>query len=138
MKAQEVLRRYAAGDRDFRGANLRGANFKGQNLSGADFRGADIRSANFADANLQWANFAKAKAGLQRRWLMVQWLLIALLAVVVGFLQALSGAFAALFLDPSSFNSPLEWAVGFGTYLLLVLVTYVAISSQGFSSREIG
>ncbi|MGQ4648368.1 pentapeptide repeat-containing protein [Lyngbya aestuarii] len=37
MKAEEVLRRYAAGERGFRRVNLRGQSFKGKNLSGADF-----------------------------------------------------------------------------------------------------
>jgi len=94
--------------------NLRGANFQGAELSGADFSEADIRSAKFTDANLRRASFASVKAGLQRRWLIVQWLLIAMLAVVVGFLQAFSGALATLFLDSSSFSSPLEQAVGLG------------------------
>ncbi len=43
MKAAEVLRRYAAGERNFRGVNLRGQSFKGADLSGADFSYADIR-----------------------------------------------------------------------------------------------
>ena len=83
VKAQEVLRRYAAGDRNFCNANLQGANFKGQDLSGADFSGADIRSANFADARLRRANFAKAQAGLQRRWMIAQLLLIAVIATAI-------------------------------------------------------
>ena len=34
MKASEVLRRYAAGERDFHCVNLRGQSFKGKNLLG--------------------------------------------------------------------------------------------------------
>jgi uncharacterized protein YjbI with pentapeptide repeats len=51
LKAKEVLRLYAAGERDFRGAILRGCNFRDADLSEADFSGADIRSARFVDAN---------------------------------------------------------------------------------------
>jgi uncharacterized protein YjbI with pentapeptide repeats len=50
MKADEVLRRYAAGERDFHRVNLRGQSFKGKDLSGADFSEADIRGANFTNA----------------------------------------------------------------------------------------
>ena len=79
MKASELLRRYAAGERDFRGVSLRGQSLKGQDLSGADFSGADIRSADFTGAVLCGANFSGAVAGLQKRWaiglVLVSWVL---------------------------------------------------------------
>ena len=88
MKASEVLRRYAEGKRDFRGANLRGQSFEGQDLSGADFSEADIRSANFNNANLREAKFCGAKAGLQRRWATILVLVSLLLAVFPGLIAA--------------------------------------------------
>ncbi len=87
MKASEVLKRYKAGQRDFRRVNLRGQCFKRQNLSGADFSEADIRSANFTGTNLRGANFTGAKCGLQRRWvillLILSWLLVGILVGLV-------------------------------------------------------
>ncbi|MGB7488580.1 MAG: pentapeptide repeat-containing protein, partial [Phormidesmis sp.] len=121
MKAKEVLRQYAAGERDFRNANLRGANLRGKDLSGADFSGADIRSANFANATLWGANFTKAQGGLQRRWLGVQLLLVTVIAGVSGVLQGFAGAIGTYLLDGTT-----EGAVGFGVYVLLVIVVYVA------------
>jgi uncharacterized protein YjbI with pentapeptide repeats len=37
MKARQMINRYAAEERDFRGANLRRQNLKGADLSKADF-----------------------------------------------------------------------------------------------------
>nr|WP_228024957.1 pentapeptide repeat-containing protein [cf. Phormidesmis sp. LEGE 11477] len=132
------MRQYAAGERDFRNANLRGVNFQEQNLSGADFSGADIRSANFTNANLRGVNFTQTQAGLQRRWMAVQLLLITVIAVVAGFLQAIAGALAAFFLDPTNFNGLLEQAIGLGTYIFLILSTHAAITFQGFTIRALG
>jgi hypothetical protein len=73
--AEELLRRYAAGERAFPNANLRsanlseavlrGANFISADLRGADFtrgdlRGANLHSADLADANLRSANLHSA------------------------------------------------------------------------------
>ena len=138
MKAQEVLRRYAAGERNFRNAALRGANFVGQDLSGADFSGADIRSANFRNATLRGANFTEAQAGLQRRWMAAQWLVIAVLAAVAGFLQAVAGALSSSFRFSLHFNSSLEQAIVAEVYLLAVAVIYISTSLQGFSIRALG
>ena len=45
LSAEEVARAYAAGRRNFRGANLRGANLRGANLGGAYLEGAYLGGA---------------------------------------------------------------------------------------------
>ena len=85
MDREELLRRYAAGERDFSktslrgifldktdlrninlsGADLSGADFSGVNLSGADLSGANLRGARlceviFAEVNLSGANLKGA------------------------------------------------------------------------------
>ncbi len=138
MNAKEVLRRYAAGERNFCNVNLRGANFKGQNLSGADFSGADIRSASFADVNLRGANFTKAQAGLQRQWMIVQLLLIGAIVAVAGVLQGFAGAFSTYFLNSGNFSSATEGVTAGIVYLLLVFAVYAVISFQGFTIQALG
>jgi uncharacterized protein YjbI with pentapeptide repeats len=66
--AKELLRRYAAGERDFHDANLSGADLRiadlsGARLSGADLREADLTDANLRTANLRTANLSGAKLG---------------------------------------------------------------------------
>jgi uncharacterized protein YjbI with pentapeptide repeats len=66
----EVLRRYQAGERDFRGADLRCLRFRGVTLGGADFSGADLRGTDFLEADLQEAKFISTRCGLPTfRWL---------------------------------------------------------------------
>ncbi len=64
MRADEVLKRYAAGERNFGSSNLRGQSFKGQELSGADFSQSDIRGADFSHSNLSGTRFNHCQAGL--------------------------------------------------------------------------
>ncbi len=102
MKATEVLRRYAAGERNFQRENLRGQSFKGQDLSGADFSEADIRSTNFENANLQEVNFTGAKAGLQKRWVAFLLVISFLLSGVSGFCSLIIFDLVSLLFDSSN------------------------------------
>ena len=45
MKASEVPKRYAAGERNFQRLNFRGQAFKGKELLEANFSESDLRSA---------------------------------------------------------------------------------------------
>jgi hypothetical protein len=54
--AEELLRRYAAGERDFLRASLPGANLDGTNLRGANLSGANLYGTNLYDADLSDAN----------------------------------------------------------------------------------
>lgn len=70
VNAEELLRRYAAGERDFKGADLVGADLASTNLTGAnlcdatlvgaDLCGATLTGANLCDANLYEANLGGA------------------------------------------------------------------------------
>lgn len=63
VDADELLRRYAAGEWKFsnvnlRSANLRGANLRGTDLSHADLSNADLHGANLSGADLYRANLS--------------------------------------------------------------------------------
>jgi uncharacterized protein YjbI with pentapeptide repeats len=70
MDANEALKRYANGERDFRlqdlknlsfiQANLNGADFTGSNFSGTNLSNADLDNANFNWATLKGANLKRA------------------------------------------------------------------------------
>lgn len=106
MKADEVLKRYADGRRDFSGENLRGQFFKGKNLSGANFSEADIRGVNFTNAMLYNVNFKKAEAGLQNNREISLVLGGLLFSTLTGFASANTGAFVEPILRrlPNSIN----------------------------------
>jgi hypothetical protein len=52
MKAQELLTKYKAGQRDFRGVSLRGENLAWANLAHIDFRAANLQDVNLSGADL--------------------------------------------------------------------------------------
>ena len=99
MEASEVLKKYAAGERNFQRVNLREQYFQGQDLKevdfseadlhGANFSNADLRGANFSNANLRGAKFSGAKCGLQERWaaflVICSWLLAGISGLVSRF-----------------------------------------------------
>jgi uncharacterized protein YjbI with pentapeptide repeats len=64
LSQAEVLSRYQAGDRDFRGADLSCLQFRGEILAGADFSGADLRGTDFQDADLRGVKFVGARCGV--------------------------------------------------------------------------
>jgi len=128
MRAAEVLRRYAAGERDFRGVNLRGQNFRNKDLSEADFSGADIRSADFTGATLCGANFSGAKAGLQRWWAIVLVLFSWVLAGVSGYFSGFAGYLVALIFSDSSSDVAVGW---FSLIVLALLLTGIVRQGTG-------
>ena len=134
LKAREVLRLYAAGERDFRGAILRGGNFRRADLSGADFSGADIRSARFVEATLRGAKFCHAQAGLQRRWWLGQMALVIVISVLAGSLQGFAGAWIGSLLTNSDQAIVLTGVAG----LIIITIVFFAISHQGFTLKALG
>ena len=122
MKASEVLKRYAAGERDFHGVNLRGQSFKRQNLSGVDFDEADIRGANFTEANLEGTRFIRSKAGLEKRWIVFMFLISCFLSSSIGLTSALSGYSIFYFFLPSGDQNIFLGLFFFVTYIVLLFV----------------
>lgn len=129
MRATEVLKRYAAGRRDFSGENLRGQSFKGKNLSGANFTDADIRGANFTNAKLTSANFSCAKAGLQRCWTKSLVIALWLLSGLSGIFSGLATYFVVMLFDIDSSEN-----FFFGVVSLIMLTVFLTVAtSQGLT-----
>jgi 2-iminobutanoate/2-iminopropanoate deaminase len=70
MQADELLAKYAKGERQFSYAQLRGVGLKGADLSGidlqsADLTGADLSEAILTKANVHGTNFSRASLQVQ-------------------------------------------------------------------------
>jgi uncharacterized protein YjbI with pentapeptide repeats len=66
MNDTEIIKQYAAGVRDFSGANLSEENLSGANLSGANLSEASLSVANLSGANLSNTNLSRAKLTVTR------------------------------------------------------------------------
>ncbi len=66
MEVEELLKKYAAGVRDFTAINLSEANLSGANLSGANLSQVNLCVANLSGANLSDANLSGAKLNVAR------------------------------------------------------------------------
>src|SRR5262245_25983477 len=64
MDADELLRRYARGERAFENADLRGAGLAKQVLQGANLRGANLCGTNLSEADLQAADLSAVNSDL--------------------------------------------------------------------------
>ena len=60
MDREELLRRYAAGERDFPGVSLRGIDFSDCDLSGINLSNANLGETEWERANLSRANLTGA------------------------------------------------------------------------------
>jgi uncharacterized protein YjbI with pentapeptide repeats len=134
MKAREVLNRYAAGERDFRRADLRGQSFRGQDLSGADFSEADIRGTNFSNAVLKETNFTKTKAGVQKQWLVGQFIAASWLSNILSITSiAVNKSFIEYVVTSKEahlYTTPLIAL----TLFINVIIIYI-IARQGFTDE---
>lgn len=61
MKAQDILKKYSEGERNFQAIDLNEANLNGANLSQADLNGANLSVANLSGSNLSGSNLSNSK-----------------------------------------------------------------------------
>ena len=142
MKASNLLKRYAAGERNFQHANLKGQSFKNRDLSGADFSDSDIQGTNFTGANLRGANFTRTKAGLPKQGIMIQRLIGLSVSIASGVILAITSWWTArLFADNTFMVVPCDSEVYISRFLVLpqfavlavIITMLVAIIRQGFT-----
>jgi len=147
LKAKDVLRLYASGERDFRGAILRGCNFQNAFLRGCKFDHADLSETNFSradicsvqfdNANMIASYFFDVNAGIRQRWFLVQLLLIGAVAALAGIMQGYGGGTISYFLLTISNNEPHHFATVI-TSSSLKLLAFGTILTQGFTIKAVG
>lgn len=66
MNAEELLKQYATGERNFPAVNLTEANLSGVNLSKANLKGANLTVANLCGSNLSEVDLSQAKLNVAK------------------------------------------------------------------------
>jgi uncharacterized protein YjbI with pentapeptide repeats len=66
MQAEEILKKYGDGERDFSGINITEVNLSRANLAGINFSDATLSIANLSGANLTEANLTGAKLNVAK------------------------------------------------------------------------
>lgn len=135
MKAQELLRHYADGARDFRYANLCGQNLKGRDFSGSDFSYANIRGANFSHAILKDTNLTGVKAGLRGNWFATISLFIVLFTLAILSDSVIFVAIASLIvISISALTASNFYSCSYYKNLSIAVTSSVAIGLVGVAS----
>ncbi|MBM5818379.1 MAG: pentapeptide repeat-containing protein, partial [Cyanobacteria bacterium K_Offshore_surface_m2_239] len=137
LSQAEVLRRYQAGERDFRGADLRSLRFRGATLAGADFSGADLRGTDFLEADLRGATFVGARFGMPwLRGLFVQGGIGLLVGLVAGSLLAFGITLIYLLLFDGTNSVSGRIGMPLTSIIALILVACQAgFAWEGFSAK---
>ena len=137
LSQAEVLRRYQAGERDFRGADLSGLRFRGQTLAGADFSGADLRGTDFLEADVQGATFVGARCGVPwLRGLLVQGGIGLLVGSVAGVLLTFSVGIFWSVLFARRVSAADHFGMVIASIVALILVAGQTVFAwEGFSAK---
>jgi uncharacterized protein YjbI with pentapeptide repeats len=138
LSQAEVLRRYQAGERDFRGADLKCLRFRGATLAGADFTGADLRGTDFLMADLRGGKFNGSHCGLPLMRRIWQGVSEFGLGILGGVLMCLAYALMATPVLHTSYSVMARFGWGWGIPLALSFgILLAAFSWEGYSARGI-
>lgn len=105
LKERDVLRLYAAGERDFQSTTLRDCNFRSADLSGADFSGTDIRGTNFSKSILHETIFDNCKSGLLAHQIIYAALASTITLLIFGIVSYSTGHASGIFLERENIRS---------------------------------
>jgi uncharacterized protein YjbI with pentapeptide repeats len=136
LKAKDVLRLYAAGERDFSGAILRGCNFRGADLSGADFSRADIKGSNFTDTTLTSSKFNSVTAGIQTHWKIGLMAVGCLISFVLNIFTGLFYSLPILVLSEPSIVRGYTLVI-IGLHVMAIILIAILIQKYKFTEKAL-
>lgn len=134
MTGEEMLRRYAKGERDFRGVNLSRVNARETALNGVDFTGADLRGTCFQSASLVGTKFHKSLMGEHWTGWIQRQVFSALFATLAGILLSTSaGYIGLLFMNDQNGLYVSSYVPGLAAIVFIMVVEFLMV--LGISSN---